>query len=52
MRLFSRTHMLEPKLPNRDVRVPEMGPDGAVRVQQMSVNTRANCKRGRQAALR
>lgn len=42
MRLFSRSDMLAAKLPHRDVRVPEMGPDGAVRVQQMSVNTRAN----------
>lgn len=42
MRLFSRSDMLAAKLPQRDVRVPEMGPDAVVRVQQMSVNTRAN----------
>ena len=42
MRLFSRSDMLAAKLPHRDVRVPELGPDAVVRVQQMSVNTRAN----------
>lgn len=42
MRLFSRSDMLAAKLPHRDVPVPELGSDGVVRVQQMSVNTRAN----------
>ncbi len=40
--LLSRSALLSAKLPHRDVAVPEMGDDVAVRVQQMSVNTRAS----------
>lgn len=39
--LLSRSALLSAKLPYRDVAVPEMGEGVAVRVQQMSVNTRA-----------
>ena len=39
--LLSRSALLSAKLPHRDVAVPEMGEGVAVRVQQMSVNTRA-----------
>lgn len=40
--LLSRSALLSAKLPTRDVPVPEMGPDVAIRIQQMSMNTRAN----------
>jgi hypothetical protein len=40
-KLFSRADCLAAKLPHVDVLVPEMGEDVAVRIQQMSVNTRA-----------
>lgn len=40
--LLSRSALLSAKLPHRDVPVPEMGSDAVVRIQQMSVNTRAN----------
>ncbi|MBM6577115.1 hypothetical protein KCP91_12100 [Microvirga sp. SRT01] len=40
-KLLSRSALLSVKLPYRDVTVPELGQDVAVRVQQMSVNTRA-----------
>lgn len=39
--LLSRSALLSAKLPTRDVPVPEMGPGAVVRVQQMSVNARA-----------
>lgn len=39
--LLGRAALLSAKLPYRDVPVPEMGPDAVVRIQQMSVNTRA-----------
>lgn len=38
--LLSRSALLSAKLPSRIVPVPELGEDAAVRVQQMSVNTR------------
>lgn len=41
VKLLSRSALLSAKLPTRDVPVPEMGLDAVVRVQQMSVNTRA-----------
>lgn len=41
MPLLTRADMLAAKLPHRDVPVPELGQDAVVRVQQMSVNTRA-----------
>lgn len=40
-KLFNRADCLAAKLPHVDVLVPEMGEDVAVRIQQMSVNTRA-----------
>jgi hypothetical protein len=40
-KLLDRSALLSVKLPYRDVTVPELGQDVAVRVQQMSVNTRA-----------
>lgn len=40
-KLFNRADCLAAKLPHVDVLVPEMGEDVAVRIEQMSVNTRA-----------
>lgn len=45
MKLLSRSALLSAKLPSRVVLVPELGEDAAVRVQQMSVNTRIAYKR-------
>ncbi len=41
VKLLSRSALLSAKLPTTDVPIPEMGSDAVVRVQQMSVNTRA-----------
>ncbi|MEG3166537.1 hypothetical protein U1701_18405 [Sphingomonas sp. PB2P19] len=40
-KLFNRADCLAAKLPHVDVLVPEMGEDVAVRIVQMSVNTRS-----------